>query len=70
MRLRRVRLDDPLLRAGGTDDERNYIGKRLASRGRPSLSECADAELPDFDLRRREVANDLFSVVHGFRVAV
>ncbi|CAK0814769.1 unnamed protein product, partial [Prorocentrum cordatum] len=70
MRLHRVRQDDPLLRAGCTDDARNSMRKRLASRERPSLSECADAELPDFDLRLCEMANGPLSVVQGFRVAV
>ncbi|CAK0873882.1 unnamed protein product [Prorocentrum cordatum] len=70
MRLHRVRQDDPLLRAGSTDDERNAMRRKLASREWPSLSECADAELPDFDLRLCEVANDPLSVVQGFRVAV
>ncbi|CAK0874374.1 unnamed protein product [Prorocentrum cordatum] len=70
MRLHRARQGDPLLRAGCTDDARNAMRKRLASREWPSLSESADAELPDFDLRLCEVANDPLSVVQGFRVAV
>ena len=70
MRLHRVRQDDPLLRAGCTDDVRTAMRRRLASREWPSLSECADVELPDFDLRLCEVANDPLSVVQGFRVAV
>ncbi|CAK0851422.1 unnamed protein product, partial [Prorocentrum cordatum] len=70
MRLHRARQGDPPLRAGCTDDARNAMRKRLASREWPSLSESADAELPDFDLRLCEVANDPLSVVQGFRVAV
>ncbi|CAK0850909.1 unnamed protein product [Prorocentrum cordatum] len=70
MRLHRVRQDDPLLRAWCTDDSRAVMRKRLASRDWPSLSEGVDAELPDFDLRLCEVANDPLSVVQGFRAAV
>eukprot|EP00959_Pyramimonas_sp_CCMP1952_P282208 5898526-Pyramimonas_sp.AAC.1 len=46
MRLRRVRQDDPLLRAGCTGDARTATSMRLASRDWPPLSERAGAELP------------------------
>ena len=70
MRLHRARQDDPLLRAGSTDDLRAAMRRRLASRDWPSLSESVDVELPDFDGRLCEVANDPLAVVQGFRVAV
>ena len=70
LRLHRTRIQDPLLRGGENDEERYKLRQRLASRSWPSLTEAVDVELPDFDLRLCEVANDPLAVVQAFRVAV